>query len=112
MNSVSGNVKFDLDSGGILKTKSRLSLLLLASALSSTWMVSGGSALAQEAAAQASSGVVLEEIIVTARKRQESLQDTPIAVTALNAEALAERHVVNIADVGQLAPNVQIDSAV
>ena len=25
----------------------------------------------------------LEEIVVTARKRQESLQDTPVAVTAL-----------------------------
>ena len=31
---------------------------------------------------------VLEEIEVTARRRQESLQDTPVAVTALSQEEL------------------------
>ena len=33
---------------------------------------------------------VLEEVIVTARKRAESLQETPLAVTALGAAALRE----------------------
>ena len=28
---------------------------------------------------------ILEEVIVTARKREESLQETPVAVTALSA---------------------------
>ena len=35
--------------------------------------------------------LVLEEIIVTARKRAESLQETPVAVTALSSEALREQ---------------------
>ena len=38
-----------------------------------------GSAIAQP---------VLEEIVVTAQKRPESLQDVPVAVTALNGEQL------------------------
>ena len=41
------------------------------------------SALAQE--------LVLEEIIVTARKRVESLQETPVAVSAFSADALREQ---------------------
>ena len=35
-------------------------------------------------------GLVLEEVIVTARKLQESLQETPVAVTALNSAALRD----------------------
>ena len=35
-------------------------------------------------------GMVLEEVVVTARKRAESLQETPLAVTALDATALRE----------------------
>ena len=36
----------------------------------------------------------LEEVVVTARKREESLQDTPISVTAFTAQGLAERGMV------------------
>lgn len=49
----------------------------------------------------------LEEIIVTARKRSESLQDTPVAVTAFTAEALASRAITNIQDIGAFVPNFQ-----
>jgi len=54
---------------------------------------------------------VLDEVVVTARKRQENLQDTPIAVTALGAAALADRQVATIADVGKFTPNVSFDAA-
>jgi outer membrane receptor protein involved in Fe transport len=36
--------------------------------------------------------VVLQEVVVTAQKREERLQDVPIAMTALNTEALADAH--------------------
>ena len=39
--------------------------------------------------------VGLEEIIVTARKVEENLQDTPIAITAFSGDALVERQVFN-----------------
>ena len=53
----------------------------------------------------------LEEIVVTARKREENLQDTPIAVTALNAEAIEERNMVSVSEITQYAPNIQFDNA-
>jgi iron complex outermembrane recepter protein len=55
-------------------------------------------------------GFVLEEVIVTARKREESLQETPVAVTALGAEALREAGVRNLADLNTIAPNVEVQA--
>ena len=52
--------------------------------------------------------LVLEEIIVTARKRVESLQETPVAVTALGSEALREAGVRNLADLNQVVPNIEV----
>ncbi|MGE8134932.1 TonB-dependent receptor [Novosphingobium subterraneum] len=50
----------------------------------------------------------LEEITVTARKRAENLQDTPVAITAMNAEMLESRQINNVAQVSKFAPNVNI----
>ncbi|MEP5567816.1 MAG: TonB-dependent receptor [Halioglobus sp.] len=52
--------------------------------------------------------LVLEEIIVTARKRVESLQETPVAVTALNTEALREAGIRNLSDLNQVVPNIEV----
>ena len=46
-------------------------------------------ALAQEESAEARAGI-LEEVIVTATRREESLMEVPIAVTAISGEELAE----------------------
>ena len=43
----------------------------------------------------AQTGLVLEEVTVTARKREESLQDIPIAITALNGEELESAGIVD-----------------
>jgi len=48
------------------------------------------------------------EIIVTAQFREQSLQDTPIAITAVNAEMLEARGQTNIAEVAAQAPNVSL----
>ncbi len=50
--------------------------------------------------------VGLEEVVVTARKTQESLQDAPLAVTALTSEMLESRSVTTALDVTNQAPNV------
>lgn len=50
----------------------------------------------------------LEEVVVTATRRAETAQDVPISLTPFSAEALEEAHVVDITDVGFLAPNVQL----
>lgn len=50
----------------------------------------------------------LEEVVVTAQKREQNLQDVPVAITAINAEQLTDRKIDDISDVGSTAPNVQI----
>ena len=54
-------------------------------------------AAAQQAPAAApavSAGV--EDIVVTAQKRSENLQEVPIAITAITAEALKNKRVENL----------------
>ncbi len=50
---------------------------------------------------------ILEEIVVTARRREESLQQTPVAVTGLRAEDLARAGVHTITDLQQSVPGLQ-----
>lgn len=52
--------------------------------------------------------ISIEEIIVTAQKRAQSLQDTPVAITALSSRDLAVRGIRNISNLAAIAPNVQV----
>jgi iron complex outermembrane receptor protein len=51
----------------------------------------------------------LEEIIVTARKREESLQDTPVAVSAFTTEELEFRQINTTDRLGEITPNLKFD---
>ena len=51
------------------------------------------------------------EITVTARRRSESLQQVPIAVTVLTAEQIARAGVKSVSDFANLTPNVTFDNA-
>jgi iron complex outermembrane receptor protein len=48
------------------------------------------------------------EIVVTAQFREQNLQDTPIAITAVSAEMLEARSQTNIAEVANQAPSVTL----
>ncbi|QQD18576.1 TonB-dependent receptor [Spongiibacter nanhainus] len=48
----------------------------------------------------------LEEVVVTARKRSESQQDVPVAVTAISSEQMAANNIATIADVAKIAPSL------
>ncbi|WP_332768889.1 TonB-dependent receptor [Phenylobacterium sp.] len=50
----------------------------------------------------------MDEIVVTARKREERLQQTPVAVTALGGEALEQRAVSDLADLSATVPNLAL----
>ncbi len=52
----------------------------------------------------------LEEVVVTARKREESLQETPVAVSAFSAQGLEELGLRNISDLTKVVPNVDMYS--
>jgi len=87
----------------------RASSIGLALALGATFAI-GSSVQAAEPAVQAESDV-LETITVTARYRSEDLQKTPIAITALSADALEARGFTNIVDVTKVAPNVTLQQS-
>ncbi|MHA6721016.1 TonB-dependent receptor [Sphingomonas sp. RS6] len=51
--------------------------------------------------------VAANEIVVTATRRNETVQDVPIAVTAIGPELLRNAAVDNVRDLEQLAPSLQ-----
>ncbi len=65
-------------------------------------------AVAMPVHAQSSGGInsLLEEITVTARKREESVQDTPIAVSAFTGESLSARGIETIDNLDTITPNM------
>ena len=66
-------------------------------------------AASQESApAPADAPVQIEEIIVTAQRREQKLQDVPVAVTALTADQIESRGISDIGDLNALAPGLQI----
>ncbi|MFM7126543.1 MAG: TonB-dependent receptor, partial [Actinomycetota bacterium] len=64
-------------------------------------------AMAQESV-RAGAGY-LEEVIVTARKREERMQDVPVAVSVFGATELERRKVLTVQDLESLVPNLVID---
>ncbi len=55
-------------------------------------------------AGQASAQALLEEVIVTAQKREQSLQDVPVAVTAFTGERLVESGIRDFFEVSNIDP--------
>ena len=49
----------------------------------------------------------IEEIVVSARKRNELLEETPVSVTALDANSLAEAGITDLRNIRDLVPNMQ-----
>ncbi|WP_082594604.1 TonB-dependent receptor [Sphingomonas sp. Root710] len=80
--------------------------ILFASAISANMLFAMAGAQAQEAAPVAAEDATtgLADIIVTAEKRSNSAQRTPIAVTALTGDALAQAQVRTLTDMQQLVP--------
>ena len=74
----------------------------LSAAIATVFGAYSAPVLAQQGAA------VIEEIVVTARRREENLQEVPIAVSAFSAEDLETRSIENIKDLQMLLPNVDI----
>jgi iron complex outermembrane receptor protein len=51
------------------------------------------------------------EIFVTARRREESLQNVPIAVTAFSGDALERQGATDITDLSDVTPNVTLETS-
>ncbi len=76
-------------------------------------LLAAGAASAQDAATLATpsteaQGPRIEEIIVTAQKRAQNIQDIPIAVSALDAQALKELGIKSSDEISEFMSNLQI----
>lgn len=66
--------------------------------------MAAGMAIMHQAAAQG----MLEEVIITAQKREQNLQDVPVAVTAFTGEQMAAMGVQQSFDIAAFSPGVHI----
>jgi iron complex outermembrane receptor protein len=74
-------------------------------------LLAGGTSTATHAdvaTPAADDSTALAEITVTARRRAESIHDTPVAVTAVNTAMLESKNAVNIGDLQGSVPNLLI----
>jgi iron complex outermembrane receptor protein len=53
-------------------------------------------------------GAALDEVIVTARRRDESLQQVPISITAIDQDALQRQGVSTLTDLQELVPSAYV----
>lgn len=93
---------FSRNSNNVLSRAIRLQMLLL--------VLVGGVATAFPVVAQ-EEGLVLEEVIVTAQKREASLMDTGIAITAFSSEKLKEFGIKNFDDLSANTPGLSVSSS-
>jgi iron complex outermembrane receptor protein len=66
---------------------------------------------ADEAAPADAGAQPIDDIVVTARRREESLQEVPISVTALTGLQLDARQIHAMDQLGDVVPNLQFDKA-
>ena len=88
-------------------THAHLAILAMAAVI----LFADPAAVLNPAHAQGRSAALIEEIVVTARKRQENLQDAPIAVSAFTGEALDFRGVTDIGKLDQFVPNLVLNES-
>lgn len=85
--------------------------VLLGIALSTSWAAIAQAQTVEPQSdaenARQASGDELGEIVVTARKREESLRDVPLSISALSGAALSEKQIVNQAELSFRVPNYQ-----
>ena len=66
---------------------------------------------AAPASAQPLSAAALEEVVVTARKQEESLQETPVAVSAFTSEDIERLAARSLDDLARFAPGLSFSKA-
>ena len=67
-------------------------------------------ACAMQVQAQQVSGL-MEEIIVTSQKREQTLQDTPVAITAFTGDQMSDLGIVSIQDISNFTPSMSYQEA-
>jgi iron complex outermembrane recepter protein len=86
-------------------------LLLAATALAPFTAMLPSAAYAQTSEPEAEDDGGLEEIVVTARRTEESLQDTPVAVSVVTADQIAEKGLISIDDFARQSTGISFSQA-
>lgn len=84
--------------------------LLMGSALA-VLAIASAPAFAQQTDGVEVDASELEIITVTARRVSENLQDSPVAISAFGENAIRERAINNVSDIGKFTPSLSFDSA-
>ena len=59
---------------------------------------------------QDQASLLMEELVVTARRREEGLQDAPLAVSAYNKETLDYRGVTRLDEIARFVPGLTLEN--
>ena len=76
----------------------------LGAALTSLLLV--GDVVAEDAAVGAANAIAIEEIVVTAQKREQTAQETPLALSAYTSDTVETRQIDGVRKISQLAPSL------
>ena len=91
-----------------MKTTNRIIKAVMLSTASLASLALSTPAFAQDASAAAEEEVDENEIIVTATKREQTLQEIPVAVTVTSAEDIEKAQVRDLSDLQTLAPTLRV----
>lgn len=89
-------------------TQRRTRALLATGSATVLAVMAATQARAQTAPVAAPDANKVEEVVVTAQRRETSLQNTPIAVTAITANTITRQGINDIRDVERLTPSLSI----
>lgn len=68
----------------------------------------GAIGVSQIAVAAETSDSVFEPVIVTAQKREQSIYDVPVAISAFSADMIERQGITNLTDLGKFVPNLNV----
>lgn len=70
-------------------------------------LISAGPVVAQES----DNSLQIEEVVVTARKREENIQETPLSITAITADMIADAHLSDLSSIEAMTPNLNLTAS-
>jgi iron complex outermembrane recepter protein len=94
----------------MMMKKTRRPLAPLGTLTLAAGLAASPAVFAQDQAAGAAGDSALESVVITAQRRDESLMDVPIPVSAISADAIEKQNVNSVEDVLANVPNVSFVS--
>ncbi|MCG8612096.1 MAG: TonB-dependent receptor [Pseudomonadales bacterium] len=92
-----------------MKNNKKCSISMMGALASITILMADSGLYAATSGQENLSTVILEEVIVTSRKREERLQETPIAITAFSSNDLEMLSLNDLSGIGSFTPNLVFD---